>query len=181
MISRARLTVLFAATILSLASITLVGHAQNSSDYKIPDGFIKAPFDGFTGVLMLEPHRAAGMFVTYLEGKESADAMRSRLLERIGNMFIHDAGKNGTTIAWQSRSLMTRPEDGGGEAAMNLYGEGDKDLQVSIYERRVGPRPFLYGYFAMRHRTARKDDGEFLHADGKGVKAFEKLWKSFPK
>jgi hypothetical protein len=170
------LTTLLATTL--LASLALNARAQSSSDYKVPDGFIKAPLEGYTGVLMLQPHRASGMFVVYIEN-EPIETLKARLLDQVGNMFLDEKSKG--SIAWNTRTLTPRLEDGNGEAAMSSYQKDDKQVQVSIYERKTGPRHFIYGYFAMRHRAERRDDGEFLNFDGKGVKAFEKLWKSFPK
>jgi hypothetical protein len=31
----------------------------------------------------------------------------------------------------------------------------------------------------MRHKPGKGDDGKFLDEQGQGVKAFDKLWKSF--
>ena len=137
----------------------------------------------FRGMFLLDPKKAAGMLVTYANDNETTEALRQRILTTIAGMFVHDSkGKSDTTtVTWTAQSLPSHPGDGGGTAATNTYIGGEQEVQVVIYERTGGPRPFLYGYFAMRHKAGKGDDGKFLDDQGNGVKAFDKLWKSFPK
>ncbi len=156
--------------------------AKGAAIFKIPDGYMQAPLSDFRGLMMLDPKKPAGMFVTYPNDNESTEALHQRLLKTIGPMFIHDEkGKAETTISWNMQPLPSHEGDGEGKAVANTYSDETQELQVAIYERTSGPRSFLYGYFAMRHKAGKSDDGKFLDEHGQGVKAFDKLWKSFPK
>jgi hypothetical protein len=155
--------------------------AKGGAVFKIPDGYMRVPFTDFRGVMMLDPKRPAGMFVTYPNDNESTDALRKRLLTFVGPMFLHDKGKPETEISWTTRSIMSHSGDGDGKATINAHGSSSEEVQVVIYERTTGPRPFLYGYFGMRHNPGKGDDAKFVDDQGQGVKAFDKLWQSFPK
>jgi predicted aspartyl protease len=174
-----------ALLLIALTLINPTASAQDSSKgaavFKIPDGYMKAPLTVFRGMMMLDPKKAAGMFVTYPNDDEPTEALRARLLPFLGKMFIHDKGKSEMILTWTTQPLTSHPNDGAGVATANVYTGASQDIQIVIYERTTGVRPFLYGYFAMRHHSGKEDDGEFLDDKGQGVKAFEKLWKSFPK
>jgi len=184
-------TALFFITLAQLgAGIFNLVSAQDQGDsskgaaaFKIPDGYMRAPLTDFRGMFLLDPKKAGGMFVTYANDNETTEALRQRILTTIAPMFIHDSkGKSDlTAVTWTSQPLPSHPGDGDGTAATNTYTLATQEVQVAIYERTGGPRPFLYGYFAMRHKPQKGDDGKFLDAQGNGVKAFDKLWKSFPK
>jgi hypothetical protein len=55
------------------------------------------------------------------------------------------------------------------------------EVQVVVYERTTGVRPFVYGYFAMRHTAGKGDSAPFIDEGCKGVKDFDKLRQSFPR
>lgn len=151
--------------------------AQSGADYKVPDGYLKAPFAG-TGVVMLDPKKPAGMFVVYLDG-QTPDKLRTTLLETLAKMFIHQ--EKNLELKWILRELPLDPTDGKGVAQMHYAAVGDKHIQVAVYERSVGPRPFLYGYFAMRQPMDKGESAKFLDDEGRGIKDFDKLRKSFSK
>lgn len=156
--------------------------AKGGAVFKVPDGYMRAPLTDYSGLMMLDPKKPAGMFVTYPKDNETTEALRQRLLKTIGPMFIHDEkGGAEPTISWNTQPLASHEGDGDGKAVANTYSNETQELQVAIYERTAGPRPFLYGYFAMRHKAGKSDDGKFLDENGQGVKAFDKLWKSLPK
>jgi hypothetical protein len=155
---------------------------KGAAVFKIPDGYMQAPMTDFRGMFVLDPKKPAGMFVTYPSDNETTAALRQRVLNKVGPMFIHDEGDKGATaISWETKSLPAHPDDGDGKAEASVYRGSTTEVQVVIYERTTGPVPFLYGYFAMRHKSPKGDDGKFLDAEGKGVKPFDKLWQSFPK
>jgi len=151
--------------------------------FKIPDGYMQVPVTDFLGVMMLDPKKPAGMFVTYPNDNETTEALRRRVLAFVGPMFIHakDKPKGEGNLIWTTKSLPAHPDDGEGKATMSTSSGANEEVQVTIYERTTGARPFLYGYFGMRHNPAKGDDAKFLDDQGQGVKAFDKLWKSFPK
>lgn len=162
--------------------------AQDKSDavkgaaiFKIPDGYMRVPLSDFRGALLLDPKKPAGMFVTYPDDNETTAALRQRVLKKIAPMFIHDEKEKAeTAITWETKAMPSHTGDGDGKAEAKLYSGAKQELQVVIYERTIGPVPFIYGYFAMRHKSPKSDDGKFLDEQGQGVKAFDKLWQSFP-
>lgn len=154
---------------------------KGAAIFKIPDGYMRAPMRDFRGMFLLDAKKPAGMFVTYPNDNETTAALRQRVLKTIAPMFIHDEKEKAeTAIAWETKAIPSHSGDGDGKAEANLYSGAKQDLQVVIYERTTGPNPFIYGYFAMRHKSPKSDDGKFLDEKGQGVKAFEKLWQSFP-
>lgn len=170
---------------LTLIALPLAVDAQNKNDkgpaFKVPDGYMQMQMATFRGAMVLDPQKPVGMFVTYPNENETLESLRQRILTFVGPMFIHsEKGQANTTLSWATTPLPSHLGDGDGKAFMNLYSTSTNEVQVTIYER-AGTQPFLYGYFAMRHKPGQKDDGKFLDEQGQGVKAFEKLWKSFSK
>lgn len=167
-----------------LAAIAASTAAQDSTKgaavFKIPDGYMPVPTTDFRGMIMLDPKKPAGMFVTYPNDNESTETLTKRLLDFIGPMFIHEKSKDKAELTWDTTSLLSHKGDGDGKAKVNVSKRANQEVQVTIYERAAGLHPFLYGYFAMRHIPRKGDDPKFLDEKGQGVKAFEKLWKSFP-
>ena len=162
------------------ASIDAQNKNGSEPEFKIPDGYMRMQMASFRGVLMLDPEKPAGMFVTYPDDNESYESLRQRILAFVAPMFIHyEEGKATPPITWVPTTLPSH-FDTDGQAFMNVYSGSGYEMQVSIYEH-AGPHPFLYGYFAMRHHPGKSDDGKFQDGQGQGIKAFEKLWKSFPK
>lgn len=184
---KSQLVILVCLAGLSLPALPALIKAQDKSDtggaiFKVPEGYMQMQMPGFRGVMMLEPKKPAGMFITYPNDNETTDALRQRILDLVAPMFIHDEKlKAVTPITWDAKPLPAHEGDGDGKALLNLYSAATNEMQVAIYERTTGARPFLYGYFAMRHKSGKSDDGKFLDEQGQGVKAFDKLWKSFPK
>lgn len=130
--------------------------AQSGAVFKIPDGYMRAPLTNFRGLMMLDPKRPAGMVVTYPNDNETTEALSKRLLDFIGPMFIHEKGTPEPVITWNTKPLISHPGDGEGKATINAYSGTAQEVQVAIYERTGGSRPFLYGYFAMRHKSRKR-------------------------
>ena len=178
------LTISFA--VLGLVAVPAL-NAQDNNDkapasFKVPDGYMQVQMAKFRGVMMIDPKKAAGIFVTYPDNNETTEALRQRILAFVAPMFIHlEKGKVEKAITWDEKPLPSHKDDGAGKALANFYTGATNEMQVAIFERTTGPRPLLYGYFAMRHKGAKSDDGKFLDEQGQGVKAFDKLWKSFPR
>lgn len=182
-INRPTVFVLFGLIVFSQLTLPGLVTAQDQKDgvsFKVPDGFMQVPISNFRGVMMLDPKRPAGMFVIYPGDNETTEALRLRILEFVGPMFIHDDKlKAEPQIAWDTKTLPAHEDDGAGKATANFYVRVNEETQIAIYERVTGSKPVLYGYFAMRHKPGKDDDGKFLDEQGQGVKAFDKLWKSF--
>ncbi len=162
------------------ASTASQDSTKGAAVFKVPDGYMTIPSTAFRGTIMLDPKKPAGMFVTYPNDNESTEALTKRLLDFIGPMFIHEKGKDKLNLTWETTSLLSHKGDGDGKAKVNVIKGPKQEVQVAIYERATGVRPFLYGYFAMRHIPEKNEDPKFLDQKGEGVKAFEKLWKSIP-
>jgi hypothetical protein len=149
--------------------------SQGGAVFKVPKGYMPAPFADFKGMLLLDPKKPAGMFVTYPNEGETTDSLRQRARAVIVKMFIHKGDVPQT--AWQIKPL---PLHAGDSAAMLATHVGNEiEVQVATYERMEGTHLVVYGYFAGRNRSGKGDNGRFLDEQGKGVKDFDKLWQSF--
>jgi hypothetical protein len=151
---------------------------KGAAIFKIPKGYMAMDKSEIGPMLMLNPKKPAAMFVTYPKKEETTEALRLRLRALAASMFLHDKA---TDIEWAIKKIQSHPGDGDGTADIATATQGDMQVQVVIYERTTGVRPFVYGYFAMRHAGGKGDDARFIDENGKGVKEFEELWKSFPK
>lgn len=149
--------------------------SQGGAIFKIPDGYMPAEFADFKGVLIINPKKPTGMFVTYPNEGETTQALAQRVRAAIVKMFIHKEDVPET--AWQTKPLP--PHTGDNAAAVATYAKGDIEVQVGAYERTENSYLLVYGYFAMRHKSGKGDNGRFLDEQGKGVKEFDKLWQSF--
>ena len=177
----AAITLMISALLAAIAASTAAQDStKGAAIFTVPDGYMRVPTTEFRGMIMLDPKKPAGLFVTYPNDNESTEALTKRLLDFIGPMFIHEKGKAKSDVTWDTTPLLSHKADGEGKAKVNVFRGANQEVQVQIYERTTGVRPFLYGYFAMRHIPAKGDDPKFLDEKGQGVKAFEKLWKSFP-
>jgi hypothetical protein len=149
--------------------------AQDGAIFKIPKGYMPAKFDTFKGVLMINPKKAAGMFVVYPNEGETIASVRQRALAVIASMFFHD--KDVAAPMWQLNPLPSHTGDNNGELASASAGE--MEVRMASYERKENSYLLVYAYFAMRHKSGKSDDGKFLDDQGKGVKEFDQLWQSF--
>lgn len=150
--------------------------SEGGAVFKIPKGYMPAPFADFKGMMMLDPKKPAGMFVAYPNEGETTDSLRQRARAAIVKMFIHN--KELPDTAWQQKPLPQHTGDSGA-ATVAAYSEGEIEMQIATYERIENSNLLVYGYFAMRHKSGKGDNGRFLDEQGKGVKDFEKLWQSF--
>jgi hypothetical protein len=149
---------------------------EGAAVFKTPKGYMRAPLSGFRGVLLIDPKKPGGMFVSYPDDNETTSSLRERIRTKVTGMFVH--GDKNSELAWVSKPLP--PHKGDGKASMETSTAGDMELQFVTYERTTGVRPFLYGYFAMRHKSGKGDNARFIDEQGKGVKAFDELWQSMP-
>lgn len=145
--------------------------------FKIPENLTPMEkWKDFKAVLMLNLKQPAGAFVAYPNDGETAEELIIRLRTSIAEMFIH--GGENAKHDWTNGALPTH--DGDKTAQMDLTKSGEQAVQVASYTRENNGLTVVYGYFAMKN-DKNKAKGVWLGDDGKGVKEFDKLWKSFPK
>lgn len=148
---------------------------QDGLVFKSPKGYMRAAFANVKGVLFLDAKKAAGIFVIYQNDGDTTASLRQRVLADIAEMFFHE--KDVPAPPWQLKPLTPHTGDNDGDLAYSSAGE--MEVQVLTYHRAENSSLFAYGYFAMRHKSGKGDDGKFLDEQGKGVKDFDKLWQSF--
>jgi hypothetical protein len=174
-------SLLFALTLCAPAQAQEAGAARKSANeaaapepiYSVPEGWFAIRDSQLGPTMLLNPKKPAGMFVIYPKQGETAEAARARLREAAAKMFFHD---DTVALEWQVKTIQPHPGDGKGVADIATTRQGDMEVQVVTYERAAAAPPFLYGYFAMR---GKKSSASFVDESGKGVKDFDKLWKSF--
>ena len=156
------------------------GSTKGAAVFKAPGGWMPADKTEVGPIVFLNPKKPAAMFVTYPKPEETTtEAQRQRVRALAAGMFFgHDSKVEPN---WEVKRIQPHPGDGDGAADIATARQGDKEVQVVTYERTTGVRPFIYGYVAMRHLGGKGDDAPFIDENGKGVKEFDKLWKSFPK
>lgn len=153
-------------------------NAGQAITYKVPDKYLAGPFAGFKGMTMLNPEKPAGIFITYPNEKESIEDLKTRVLPVIAKMFLHDE-KVVEKVVWKTKEIPAHSGDKGDKATIYMHEGEEMTVQISIFEREWSGFTFIYGYFAMR-TTGSKESKDFLDDSGKGVKAFDKFWKTFP-
>ena len=151
------------------------GQEKGAAIFKAPDGWMPADKTEVGPIIFLNPKKPAVMFVTYPKPDETTtEAQRQRLRTLAAGMFFHD---DKAALNWEVKSIPSHPGDGDGKADIATAKQGDMEVQIVTYERTTGVRPFIYGYIAMRDK---KGGAQFVDENGKGVKDFDKLWKSLP-
>jgi hypothetical protein len=175
--SQLTITALAASIVIAVTlSATVAGQERGAAVFKAPDGWLPADKSELGPSMFLNPKKPAVIFVTYPKPDETTtEQQRQRLRTVAVGMFLGIVGE----INWQVKSIPSHPGDGDGKAEIATVKHGDKEVQIVTYERTTGPRPFIYGYMAMRHEGKKSNSAPFLDENGKGVKEFEKLWKSF--
>jgi hypothetical protein len=123
----------------------------------------------------LHPVKASGIFVIYPSKGDTPASMRQRVHVDIEEMFFRK--KDVEVSPWQFKSFPTHAGDIDAELASST--DGDMEVRVATYQRMENATLFVYGYFAMQHKTRKDDDGEYLDEQGNGVDDFDNFWKSF--
>lgn len=178
-----KLLIILVGLLFFAISVQAQKDTQNGVTFKTPDGYMMRGLSPtFKGVLMLNAERPSGIIVTYPNDDESIEKLKERLREYVLPMFAK-AEKGDETIknaAWQTKNIPNHKGDKGDYASMSVY-ENDKQIvQVALYEREWNGLTIVYGYFAMKNKDDNKNK-DLLDDSGKGVKAFDKFWKTFPK
>ncbi|HEX8146647.1 MAG TPA: hypothetical protein VF591_05675 [Pyrinomonadaceae bacterium] len=160
---------------LLLCAQAAAGQGKGAAVFKAPDGWMPADKTEVGPIVFLNPKKPSVMFVTYPKQDETTtEGQRGRLRKLAANMFFHDEK---AALDWQVKPIPSHPGDGDGKADIATAKQGEMEVQIVTYERTTGVRPFIYGYIAMRNK---KGGAPFVDENGKGVKDFDKLWKSLP-
>lgn len=172
-----RLTTLAASILFALLLCAqAAGQQQGAAVFKAPDGWMPADKTEVGPIIFLNPKKPSLVFVTYPKQDETTtEVQRQRLRSLAVEMFLHD---DKAVLDWQTKSIPSHPGDGDGKADIATAKLGDKEIQIVTYERTTGVRPFIYGYIAMRQEGDKDNSAPFIDETGKGVKEFDKLWKS---
>lgn len=178
---RFKLLALVAAILFAfILSAPAVAQESGAAVFKAPDGWMPADKTEIGPIVFLNPKKPSMMFVTYPPQEETTNEQeRQRVRKLAADMFFGPDNK--VELTWAVTRIQSHPGDGDGVADIAIAKVGDKEVQVVTYERTTGARPFIYGYAAMRQDGKKDNSAPFIDADGKGVKEFDKLWKSLPK
>lgn len=150
--------------------------------YKVPDGVMPLPsWAGFKGMMMLCEKKPCGIFIGYPNEGETLEALKKRMSEWIGKMFVHEDAQ-ARAIAWQSKDIPAHKGDKGNTAKMNTFEDANQILQIDFFEREYSGLSFVYGYFGRKSKTSGDKDNsaDILDESGKGAKLFDKFWKTLP-
>lgn len=154
---------------------------KGSNIFKIPDGVIPTDWskNGFKGVLMLCKESPSGIFVGYPNEGETIEAMRERATQFITPMFIHDK-KEQVEATFKKTSIPKHDGDFGESGLYYLFENEQVAVQILFYEREGAVKNLLYGYFATKDKSGKyKYPSIWADETGRGIKVFDKFWKSF--
>ena len=140
---------------------------------------MQAPLQGFQGLMLLNPEAPAVILITYVNANETSDALTRRLMIEVPKVF---GGDKGSEPQWTSTPIDINEGDRAGSGTLYAGTLGDRQLQLALFNRDWRGSTVVYGYFAMRNaKDKEKDVAKYwLDAKGRGIKPFEKFWKSFP-
>lgn len=154
--------------------------AQNGGVvFKIPDDVFPMDWNksGFRGMLMLRKDSPSGIFIAYPNDGEKIEDLKARAVKFIAPMVIAD-DNGGKDFKLDKTSLAGREGDAA-DAEYHSYANQNSMAQVIVYERVANGKNFIYGYFAMKSKTADpKKVKIWADEKGEGVKIFEKFWKN---
>lgn len=141
---------------------------------------MRAPLNGFKGMLMLNPDAPAAIVISYPNEDESPEELSKRLLAAVPDFFGSSKEK---VPEWTSRTIEVNEGDKPGSGFLHIGKVNDTQLQLALFLREWKGLTVAYGYFAMRKDTDKEGDVKkyWLKDNGTGVKPFEVFWKSFPK
>jgi copper(I)-binding protein len=143
--------------------------------FKIPDGYMPMDFPEQKGVLMLHPKKPAGMFVIYPKPDQKSDELINIVRPVLAKMFIHDSKAE---LVWTEAPLPAHRDVTDESGKLMLTSADKMEVQIAVYTRHIEGEEVVYGHFAMRNSSDKKQSAEFVDASGDGVKDFDKLWKT---
>lgn len=146
--------------------------------FKIPDGFMPAQMPpGKKGLSMLNAKAPAGMFVAYTPDGAKSEDFIAELREMYVAFFFGE--NNNAKLVWKETVLPAHQGVANETGKVFTAVAQDRELQIAAYTRTIAEgQDVVYGYFAMRDTTSKKNSAEFINEKGTGVKDFEKFWKT---
>jgi hypothetical protein len=160
------------ASMFVLISATVFAQSSTKKvvDFKAPKGFLSAdiPTDK-NGLMMLNPKKPAGLFTASTPAGQKTDDYVAGLRNTFAAFFIHEKDAK---FEWQESALT----GGAANETGKLYTTTVKDeqVQVAVYTMKISEtQDFIYGYFAKKGVSTKKDSADFIDSSGKGVKEFE--------
>lgn len=129
-------------------------------------------------MLMLNPDSAAAIAISYPNENESIEALAGRLLTAVPGFF---GDVKGQEVQWKSKPIDVNDGDKPNSGILYTAVSGDTELQFASFQRQWKGLTLVYGYFAMRSPKSKDVKKYWLDESGRGVKPFEKFWKSFSK
>jgi hypothetical protein len=149
--------------------------------FKIPDDVFPMDWQksGFKGILMLRKESPSGIFICYPNEGEEIAALKERTVKFIAPMFVGDEEEK-KGIDFQKSPVPNHPGDAGETGTYYLYTSEKNTVQILLYDRIANGNSLIYGYFAMKNKTAKPGSVKDIWADdkGQGIKIFEKFRKT---
>lgn len=91
-------------------------------------------------------------------------------------VFVSDKTTN---FEWKESALQIADNSASETAKIFTAIIAEKELQFVAYTRTLtAGQDIVYGYFAMKDLKSKKNSADFIDAQGKGVKEFEKFRKT---
>ena len=170
--------ILFFLAIILFAQISYVQAQKGGVIFDIPKDVFPIDWkkNGFKGILMLRKASSSGIFIAYPDDGEKMEDFKQRAAKSIAPMVIQD--DNGGKNFKLEKTSFTKRENDSADAVYYSYANQKSMAQVIVYERIVGGKSFIYGYFASRGKDENAKENIWADEKGLGVKFFEKFWKS---
>ena len=149
--------------------------------FKQPSGFGQIPMNNFKGLLFLNPEKPVVIFVTYPNDGETLEDLKNRLKSFAFEMFAHKKADS-LDFKWQSFSVPSHKGDLSENGTLNLNENEKNSIQISIYEREWNGLKYVYGFIAMKNKTANENEtkGIWANEKGDGIIGFEEFWTNLP-
>lgn len=150
---------------------------KDAFEFKPPDKYMPLKFENYDGIVMLHPKRPVGMFILHVSDGQTVEELSKRVHSSIARMLLHDSS---IEQDWVTSSLPAHEEITNETGKLSHASGNQQEIQVMVYTRTMGVGEVLYGYFAMRNKSSKEKDSKGVFADnaGKGVKDFDKFWKT---
>jgi hypothetical protein len=150
---------------------------KDTFEFKPPDGYMPLEFESYDGVVMLHPKKPVGIFILHVRDGQTVDDLCKQVYSSIARMFLHDSSLEQD---WVTSSLPAHEGISNETGKLSQASGNEQEIQVMVYTRTMAVGEVLYGYFAMRSKSSKGKDSKGVFADGagKGVKDFDKFWKT---
>ena len=149
--------------------------------FKQPTGFGQIPMNNFKGLLFLNPEKPVVIYVAYPNDGETLVELKERLKSFAFVMFTHKK-EDSLDFKWESVSVPGHKGDLVETGILNLNENEKNSIQVAVFEREWNGLKYIYGFIAMKNKTANENETKGIWASekGEGVIGFEEFWTSLP-